>query len=49
MYEMHPALFLKTGCDTGSASRLYGYDGGERSAAINKMLVNFEAKSEQQS
>jgi hypothetical protein len=43
------AIFIisKASFMVGSASGLYGSGSGERSAAINNMLVHFEAKSEQ--
>jgi hypothetical protein len=45
------AIFIisKASFMAGSASGLYGSGGGERSAAIKNMLVNFEAKNEQRS
>jgi hypothetical protein len=42
-------IISKASFMAGLASGLYGSSGGERSAAIKNMLVNFEAKNEQRS
>jgi hypothetical protein len=38
MYEMHPALFLKTGCDTGPRAQAEMLVGDEESGLLTARL-----------